>query len=226
MFGRFLPTVLAVTETVSRRADELCGRIGEDIADEDDFTSRLADRIEWAVDGLHLDGIQWRVRARKLESKRRASEEARVGADLGVVIRMSGKGFDVRKGYLIQSKLVRDISLDRANRSPFRTNDRVIDQCKKMLRVTPESYVWLYTPSGVSVLRAGTVLDVDPQLVHRAARQSLHDFFLAGFLSWSGDRAFVDVSKGGLERMSEEYGLRQTLALHAREVDTEEHLEA
>ena len=226
MFSRFVPTVLAVTEIVSRGAEELCGRIAEDIADEDDFTSRLADRIERAVDGLYLDGIRWRVHARKLESRRRASEEARVGADLGVVISMSGPGFDVRKGYLIQSKLIRDRSLDQADRSPFQRNDRVLEQCTRMLQVTPESYVWFYTPSGVSALRAGTVLDVDPRLVHRAARQSLYDFFLTGFLSWSGDRRFIDVSKGGLERMSEKYGLRRTLALHASEVDADEHPEA
>ena len=226
MFGRFVPTVLAVTEIVSQASERLCGTIVEDIADEDDFTSRLADRIQQAVNGLHLDGIHWKVRARKLESRKRGSEESRFGADLGLAIRMSGAGFDVRKGYLIQSKLIRDMSLDLKVQSPFRRNDRVIDQCTRMLQVTPGSYVWFYTPSGVSALRAGTVLDVEPQLVHRAARQSLYGFFLAGFLSWSGDRRLVDISKGGLERMIEEYGLRQAIALHASEVDTDEHMEA
>ena len=225
MFDRFVPTVIAVSDTVSRRAEELCGKISGEIADEDDFTSRLADRIEQAIDGFYLDGIRWQVSTRKLKWRGRLSEESRVGADLGVVIRMSGVGFDVRKGYLIQGKLVKDMSLDLTIRSPFEKNDRVIDQCTKMLAVTPESYVWFYTPAGVSVLRAGTVLDVDPRLIHRAARQSLYSFFLAGFMSWSGDRSLDNVGQDDLRRMSEGYGTRRTITFHASEVSAEEHLE-
>ena len=215
MFAHFGPSVLAVAATISRQADDLCNRINGDVADEDDFTSRLADRIERAVNNAALDGIHWHARARKLQWRGKRSEEPRVGADLALVLRMSGRDFDVRKGYLIQGKLVRNLSLDCGVRSPFGQNDRVTGQCKRMLGVTPESYLWFYTPSGVSVLRAGTVLGVEPSTVHLVERRSLYEFFLTGFRSWSGDPRLGDISKESIEVLARAYEVPHALEVHA-----------
>ena len=218
MFARLSPHILAVSEIISRRANELCHRINADITDEDDFTSRLAGSIEQAVNDVRLGSIQWTVQTRKLDWRGRGSEESRFGADLGVAIRMSGDGFDVIKGYLVQAKLVRDMSLALGTRSPFIKNDRVYDQCKRMLGITPESYVWFYSPAGVSVLRAGTMMGVEPRLVHRVARRSLYEFFVGGFLSWSGDQRLGDISKSSIDGMAEQYRIKQVMEIHAADV--------
>lgn len=222
MFHRFDEAIQAVVGQIVSQTDDLCGRIGRSVHDEDDFTSRMADRIERSVDGAFVGGMTWRVETHKLPWRGAKSEESRFGADLGLILRMSGRGFDVSKGYLIQAKMLPAFSLDILNNTPVAKNDRVFDQCRKMLGVTQEAYVWFYSEAGISILRAGSMVDTDPSRIPEMYRQSLHGFMTRAFMSWSGDYRLGDLSKKSLEMMTEEFRVKQAVLIHATEARAEE----
>lgn len=72
------------------------------IADEDDFTSRLLERIEATLDGWSHNGITLRVR--KLTSKGPGAEEGEFGADIVATVNVDLAEYKTDKGILIQAK--------------------------------------------------------------------------------------------------------------------------
>lgn len=126
----------------------------------------------------------------------------------------------------IQHALEREVTAERWTRldrkPPFSKSDRVFGQCEDMLRTTNEAYVWLYSPVGISVLRAGSMVNTSPELVPQMRRQSLHGFMTRAFMSWSGDYRLGDLSKKSLEMMTEEFRVKQAVLIHATEARAEE----
>ena len=222
MFYEFEEAIQAVVGRIVSDTDDLCSRIGRSVHDEDDFTSRMADRIERSVDKVLVGGMKWEVITRKLPWRGSKSEESRFGADLGLVLRMSGRGFDVTKGYLIQAKMVKALQFEILEDPPFGKGDRVFTQCKDMLKITQESYIWLYSETGISILRAGSMVETDPSRIPRMRRQSLYGFMMRAFMSWNGDYRLGDLGKQSLESMMEEYTVKQAILIHADERRVEE----
>ncbi|MEO9612955.1 MAG: hypothetical protein ABJG86_17815 [Nitratireductor sp.] len=221
MLYRFDEAIRAVVGQIVSQTDDLCQRIGRSVHDEDDFTSRMADRIERSVDGAFVGGMNWRVETRKFPWRGAGAEESLFGADLGLVLRMSGKDFDVSKGYLIQAKMLQALPLETTGKAPFTKNDRVFEQCDKMLGITSESYVWFYSQMGISIIRAGSMVGTDPKRIPEMYRQSLHGFMTRAFMSWNGDYSLGDLSKNSLEMMTEEYRVKQAVLIHATEAREE-----
>lgn len=217
MFYEFEEAIQAVIGQIVSDTDDLCSRIGRSVHDEDDFTSRMADRIERSIDGMLVGGMKWEIITRKLPWRGPKSEESRFGADLGLALRMSGRGFDVTKGYLIQAKMVEALEFEVLEYPPFGKGDRVFAQCKDMLKITQEAYVWLYSETGISILRAGSMVKTDPSRISRMRRQSLHGFMIRAFMSWNGDYRLGDLGKQSLESMMEEYSVKQAILIHANE---------
>ena len=222
MYYQFEEAIHAVVGQIVWDTDDLCSRIGRTVHDEDDFTSRMADRIERRVDGVFVDGMKWEVITRKLPWRGPKSEESRFGADLGLVLRMSGHGFDVAKGYLIQAKMVKAQQPTLMDDPPFGKGDRVFTQCQNMLRITQESYVWLCSETGISILRAGSLAETEPSRISRMHRQSLYSFMIRAFRSWSGDHQLGDVGRQSLEGMMREFRVKQAILVHAHETRIEE----
>jgi len=222
MLYRFNEDIEAVVGQIVSKTDDLCRRIGRSVHDEDDFTSRMADRIEQSIDGVLTGGMIWNVLTRKLPWRGKGSEESCFGADLGLVLRMSGRGFDVSKGYLIQAKMLPILSFENLNTIPFAKDDRIFDQCRKMLDITQEAYVWFYSEAGISVLRAGSLVDTDPSRIREMNHQGLHGFLTRAFKSWNGDYSLGDLSRESLTMMAAEYPAKQTVVIHAHEVRPEE----
>ena len=222
MFYEFEEAFQAVVGRIVSDTDDLCSRIGRSVHDEDDFTSRMADRIERSVDGAFVGGMKWEIITRKLPWRGPKSEESRFGADLGLVLRMSGRGFDVTKGYLIQAKMVEALQFEVLGKPPFGEGDRIFTQCEDMLNITQESYVWLYSQTGISILRAGSMVETDSSRIPKMRRQSLHGFMMRAFMSWNGDYRLGDLGKQSLESMMEEFRVKQAILIHANETRVEE----
>ena len=217
MFYEFEEAIQAVVEQIVEDTGQLCHRISRTVDDEDDFTSRMADRIERRLDGVFVGGMKWKAITRKFPWRGPRSEEHRFGADLGLVLRMSGRGFDVTKGYLIQAK-----KFEFKGGLPFGKGDRVFGQCKDMLKITQEAYVWIYSRSGISILRAGSMVETDPSRIPAMRRQTLYGFLMRAFMSWNGDYRLGDLGKQSLEMMAEEFPAKQAILIHANDSWVEE----
>ena len=122
-------------------------RYGSAIADEDDFTSRLLERIEATLDGWSQSGITLRVR--KLTSRGPGAEETEFGADIVATVNVDLKEYQVDKGILVQAK-----RLDVRQRFSGREWGRLGEQIARMQAHTDQSYVWFYSASGVRSIRS------------------------------------------------------------------------
>jgi hypothetical protein len=169
----------AACEAAGRSAAELWAADG--LADEDDFTSTLSEKIRQRLGGLDLGGVSWR--ARKTTSRFAGSEEARTGADLLGVLEVSLPDVKLRKGFLAQAKLNKPGDMKR-----LRT------QCEQMLAVTPDSFVFLYDKHRVSVVPALLYAEGHLGLKH-VGPWSLGKFFEAHFSCFVGDRALRATTK-------------------------------
>jgi hypothetical protein len=164
----------AACEDAGREVGALLGA-GE-IADEDDFTSALIESIRSRLGDLDLGGVLWR--GRKTTSRFVGSEENRSGADLLGVLEVDLPDISFRKGFLVQAK---------KREKGGRGINRLREQCRKMLDVTPDAFVFLYSREGVDVLPA--LLFADGSLGFRHTEPwDLTRFFRAHFASFIGDR--------------------------------------
>ena len=220
MLRRFDESIRGISAIIAEKAERLCEKLDrKKIADEDDFTSRLIQSIEEAVDNLVIDGVKWSVETRKLPWRGKDSEERRFGADFGLVIRMEGRGIDVAKGYLVKAKKeIAGFPTHPADRFMAKLDKRLPEQCKDMLSVTPESYTWFYTRNGIFILRAGLVVNTDGALINEMRFQGIHGFFVRAFMSWSGDYRLGTVAAKSLDDFMLEYNLKQAMFIGGREI--------
>jgi hypothetical protein len=117
-------------------------RDGVSATQEPEITSRLCQRAEDRLDGKRAGKYVLRVSAQSMPDRGSKSIERITGADIFLSVSLDGQdGFD--KGLFIQAKYDRD-----ANR------EELIKNCDRMTsQVGAEgAYVWIYTPSGISVL--------------------------------------------------------------------------
>jgi hypothetical protein len=141
----YLPddSIRAAAEVVDLAALRVAARFAQgQIADEDDFTSRLLQAMQDGIDGLAVAGVRWQ--AEKVRSRGPGSDESLTGADILVRLDVNLPRVRYSKGFLAQAKIV----------GPGRPLGKLREQCEKMLRVSPDSFVWHYDGSGVHVSSA------------------------------------------------------------------------
>ena len=141
------------TRDVDALVNSVAVRIEGRIADEDDFTSRLLERMVIKFDKWSHAGIKLRVR--KLTSKGPGAEEAEFGADIVVTVSIRLREYRADKGILVQAKRLR--SGRRISTGEWKT---LSQQIEKMHAHTNEAYVWIYDKFGVRAARAATLSGV------------------------------------------------------------------
>ncbi len=143
--------VRASASIVEEAVDEVHGALLDGrIEQEPDFTSRMLQSIELAVNGRTVNGLRWS--AKVLTDRGPGSQEKQYGADFIGVLEIAVPGYRVRKGFLAQAKLSKSSNMSRAE------FDRMIDQCKVMLELSPSSFVFQYTHEGIRVIPTLAVL--------------------------------------------------------------------
>jgi hypothetical protein len=75
------------------------------IAGEVSMTDRLLGAISSALDGRTIGGLRWRARTLKT-ARGVGAEESRHGADVLGVLEVDLPGYELRKGFLLQSKII------------------------------------------------------------------------------------------------------------------------
>lgn len=154
----------SVFSSASRRMASAATRTCRDysvgnLPDEPTFTGALVARLQDALNGKQTSGIFWS--ARVLSNHGPGAEEKVYGADFLGVLYMDIPSLSVRKGFLAQAK-----RQEPGSRLSGQEWSRLIDQCRTMLQFTSESFVFVYSISGVSVVPATTVVScTDRQLL-------------------------------------------------------------
>lgn len=154
-------------------SDQLCGRLKEALEDFETPT------IRWQVDvAAHLKGYG-HLRARTLTPWK---EEPELGADIVMVLDVDTPDFAVRKGFLAQTK-----RLDPGKWIEPGEHRRLIEQCERMLYVTPASMVFLYSTGGVHVVPAAAVLQHKGRNLYDLVTYDTSILYRDFAICWFGD---------------------------------------
>src|SRR5262249_657097 len=152
-------------------------------------------------DGKSTGGIFWN--ARVLSSHGAGTEEAEFGGDLLGVLRISFPDYRVVKGFLAQAKKQKA-----GSKLPTDEWNRLQHQCERMLRVTPESYVFVYSLDGVHMVPAIAVT----ACTKREDLHALHPittgrFYAEHFRCFIGDRRLDAAAPTTLESLRYKTGI-------------------
>lgn len=125
-------------------SDQLCGRLKETLEDYE------TQNIRWQADVATAAKGHARLSARTLT---KTKEEPEFGADIVMTLDIDTPTYSVRKGFLAQAK-----RLEPGKRMAPDEHRRLIGQCRRMLKLTPASMVFLYGRSGMRVIPATAVV--------------------------------------------------------------------
>jgi len=185
------------------------------ISQEPDFTSRLVEALERAINGAQqVGGVTWR--AKVLSDRGRESEESIFGADLIGVASLETAAATIDKGFLAQAKrLGPGASMDARGR------EDLVRQSGKMLDFTPDAFVFLYSTRGVSVVPAVEVVGNGGRGLRGLHSRSLPRFYEEHLECFVGDRNLGTPTEAGLNDLRIRVQARRLLYLTARRRATE-----
>lgn len=173
-------------------SDQLCGRLKETL---EDFESET---IRWQVEIANIPRGSGRLKARSLT---RWKEEPDLGADIVMVLDVWTPDFVIRKGFLAQAKrLETGRSIEKAE------HERLIEQCIRMLHVTPASMVFLYGSDGVKVIPAAAVLQHNGRNLYDIISYDIEILYRDFAICWFGDPRIQAVDRLTLENLRETFG--------------------
>jgi len=162
-----------------------------DIKQEPDITSQLLATIETLMIDYQKNGIV--LRTSVLSDRGANSEESKYGADFIGTLKIRLPFFSVDKGFLAQAKLIKNKNKT-ISKKDF--ND-MVEQCKKMLKITPFSYLVLYTYDGIKVLPAHSIVNAEYDSMKNLLNiennfylKNLRDFYKNHFECFIGDLDF------------------------------------
>lgn len=170
----------AVNGAMQKYADGL-------VTDEDDITGTLIGRLDSAFDEK-IGGIRW---SSSILRHRRgvAAQENKAGADMLFHVSIKTPQLAYSKGVLIQSKRVQeDAEMTSAS------HKELIDQCNKMLVITPASFVFNYTKSGMRCASATRVAGTHSRALNDSCNLTSYRFFLEFFRCTTGDRTITSAT--------------------------------
>ncbi len=118
--------------------------------------------------------------------------------------------FKVSKGFLAQAKLLRHETVDNL--------EELKRQCDRMLKFSPDSFVFLYRYDGVRVVPAISVVGstVDPNQLYSRSAQRFFEEHLECFI---GDQAIQAPTPETLEELCRRFEARSALLLRGRPTD-------
>jgi len=172
---------------------------------EPEFTGEMLGRMKEAIHGYRTKGVRWT--AKVLTSQGPAAQEKEFGADFMGVLEFDLPEYSVKKGFLAQAKRI-----ERGKPVTAGEWDRMAQQCKRMLSITPESFVFIYARAGIIVVPALAI-------VSATARGNPHEFYSRTVLRFYqdhfecsvGDMALSSADLATMERLK----VRKALYLSA-----------
>jgi hypothetical protein len=162
------------------------------IEQEPDFTSQFVGEIRGELRRAHV-AAEYRWDIKVLTDRGPGSQEKSYGADLLVVQSFNLTDYEITKGFLAQAKL------------EGKRNDRtdLVEQCDRMLGVSPDAFVFQYARSGISVISASAAVASQGQLDELRAK-SFDDFLTDFMTSFIGDRRLDAATEETMRALLEE----------------------
>lgn len=192
-------------------SDLEAGRVQQEPA----ITDRFVAYVQSKLNGKVLAGVHWS--AVTLGDRGPGSAESQLGADLLSVVRLELDNFSIAKGFLAQAKLV-----EPSTAFPASANKYLKIQCEKMLKISPASFVFIYSKqSGILVLPALDVIGARNCNPHELTTRTIPQFFTEHFECFIGDHRFKAATGDELQALREESKVRKVLALLGRPGTTE-----
>lgn len=195
-----------IADAANQTVDSL---VDKRIEQEPAFTDRMLGRIEQSMSEYEVKGVRWT--AKTLTDHGKGTQEIIYGADFIGVLDINFPDYKVQKGFLAQSKLIEPDGYV----SP-REFSRMQDQCERMLSISPDSFLFLYSTYGITIVPAISILSAEKCNPHELYARSIARFYEEHFQSFIGDRRLKSPSIDVLEEIREEYKARAALALSAK----------
>jgi hypothetical protein len=151
------------------------------VTDEDDITGVLIGWLD-AVFSEEIGGVTWSSSTLR-HRKGVAAEEKKAGADMLLHVSISTPELTYSKGVLIQSKRV-----DEGIAMTAQGHKELLGQCDKMLNITPASFVFNYTKSGMRCASATKIAGTSSRILNDSCNLTSYRFFLELFRCTTGDR--------------------------------------
>jgi hypothetical protein len=169
----------------ARRADKAAH---EAIAAHDDdtvpyergITHGLAVLLRHALQG-QIEDLSWSSHVLR-DTSGVGAEETRVGADLLIHVRLRTPELTYSKGVLIQAKRVEP--LQRMSKNDY---DDLVDQCRRMLAISPSSFVFDYAHGGMRCGPASVIASSNNRALYEQCVWTPYRFFLELFRCPIGD---------------------------------------
>jgi hypothetical protein len=136
---------------IAAAADSAVEDLRTDLVEQEHhLTDRLLGRISQAVEGYRVKGVTWK--AKTLTDKGPGAQEKQYGADFVGVLEIELPEYKVKKGFLAQSKLTSNGFMNR------REFQRMVEQCRQMLELSPDSFIFHQSTDGIRVIPAISVV--------------------------------------------------------------------
>lgn len=151
------------------------------VTDEDDITGALIGRLDSVFDEK-IGGITWSSAILR-HRKGVAAQEKKAGADMLFHVSIRTPQLTYSKGVLIQSKRI-----DEDAEMTVAGHKELIGQCNKMLSITPASFVFNYTKSGMRCASATKIAGTTSRTLDESCNLTSYRFFLELFRCTTGDQ--------------------------------------
>ena len=188
-----------IQDSARRIADAANHTVDEYVAGhvehEPEFTGEMLGRMKEAMNGFVTRGVRWT--AKTLTSQCPKAQESVFGADFMGVLEFDLPEYRIKKGFLAQAKRI-----EPGRRVVPREWERMAEQCRQMLSVTTEAFVFIYSRSGIIIVPALTIASATtPCNPHDFYSRTAQRFYKDHFECFVGDQALSSADIKTLERL-------------------------
>ncbi|WP_038913087.1 MULTISPECIES: hypothetical protein [Pectobacteriaceae] len=162
------------------------------VTDEDDITGTLIGWLDSTFDE-EIGGVKWSSSILR-HRKGVAAQEKAAGADILFHVSIKTPQLTYSKGALIQSKRI-----DEGVEMTVAGHKELISQCDKMLDITPASFVFNYTKSGMRCASATKIAGASSRVLNDSCNLTSYRFFLELFRCTTGDRLITSAKFDDLQ---------------------------
>jgi hypothetical protein len=193
-----LDSARRIAEAANRTIDEYTEA---HLQHEPEFTGEMLLRMKVAMHGYTTRGMRWI--AKTLTSQGPKAQEKTFGADFIGVLEFNLPEYRVTKGFIAQARHIESGQ----SMTPGEW-DRMVQQCRQMLSITAEAFVFIYARSGIIVVPALTIVSATaPRNPHDFYSRTALRFYQDHFECFVGDLAISSVDTGTLERLKARHAL-------------------